>query len=284
MGRFSAPGISGQGSRQGSSPRSELPGPLPVPQEGLDGITKRLGMARSRGCRRAINEVVLLLLPPNTFGSKQRAVLTRDLRRQLVMGMGGARVILETERLILREWTLEDAPAAFAIYGDPEVMRYIGATGSPDANVEQTRAGLERAIARYPERPGFGFWAAVERTGGAIVGAGLLKHLDGGPEVEVGYHFARRVWGQGYATELARALVAYGFDRLELNRIVGVAYPANRASCRVLEKAGLTYEGRRRYFGQDLEYYIIERSAPASGDVLSDRDEARLSPGQPSVQ
>ena len=147
-----------------------------------------------------------------------------------------------------------------------------------------TRAGLERAIARYPERPGFGFWAAVERTSGDIVGAGLLKQLESGPEVEVGYHFARRVWGQGYATELARALIAYGFDRLDLNRIVGVAYPANRGSCRVLEKAGLTYQGRRRFYGQDLEYYVIDRDILASGDVSSRRDEAEINPGQSSVQ
>ncbi|MDP9472557.1 MAG: GNAT family N-acetyltransferase [Chloroflexota bacterium] len=173
-------------------------------------------------------------------------------------------MILETERLILREWTPEDAPVAFAIYGDPAVMRYIRADGRPDPDVAHTHAGLQRAIARYPQRPGFGFWAAVERTGGEVVGAGLLKDLDGGPEVEVGYHLARRVWGRGYATELARALVAYGFGRLGLNRIVGVAYPENRASCRVLEKAGLVYLGRRRYYGQDLEYYAIEHDGAAA--------------------
>ncbi|MDP9367172.1 MAG: GNAT family N-acetyltransferase [Chloroflexota bacterium] len=176
------------------------------------------------------------------------------------------RVILETERLILREWTPEDAPAAFAIYGDPAVMRYIGAMGTPDPDVDHTRAGLERAIARYRQRPGFGFWAAVERASGEVVGAGLLVPLEGGPEVEVGYHLARWVWGRGYATELARALVAYGFDHLGLHRIVGVAYPANRASCRVLEKAGLIHQGRRRYYGQDLEYYVIERVQADAGE------------------
>lgn len=69
-----------------------------------------------------------------------------------------------------------------------------------------------------------------------------------------------RVWGQGYATEIARALVGYGFDLLDLDRIVGVSYPENRASCRVLEKAGLIYQGRRHAYGQDLEYYTIERN------------------------
>ncbi len=182
------------------------------------------------------------------------------------MGLRGVRVILETERLILREWTPEDAHAAFAIYGDPAVMRYIGAEGRADPDVTHTRAGLDRAIARYPQRPGLGFWAAVERDSGEVVGAGLLVPLEGGPEVEVGYHLVRRVWGRGYATELARALVAYGFDRLGLHRIVGVAYPANRASCRVLEKAGLIHQGRRRYYGQDLEYYVIERVEADASD------------------
>ena len=173
--------------------------------------------------------------------------------------------ILETDRLILREWTTDDAEAAFAIYRDPEVTRYLGNSGAPDPDVGYRREWLGRIAARYPEWGGYGLWAAVEKASGEVIGCGELVPLEGGPEVEVGYHLRRDRWGMGYATELAMALVAYGFARLGLERIVAVAYPENVASHRVLLKAGLTHHGRRHTFGHDLEYFSIERGPGGQG-------------------
>ena len=168
-------------------------------------------------------------------------------------------MILETERLRLRPWTLddEDIAAAFRIYGDPAVMNPMGQ--APDASPEVTRAGMARVVGRYAEWPGMGFWAVEEGSSGEVVGSAGIKPLDGGPEIEVGYHLRRDAWGHGYATELARSLVAYGFDRLGLVRIVGVAHPDNFASRRVLEKTGLIHRGTRFYYGLDLAYYAIEQ-------------------------
>lgn len=175
------------------------------------------------------------------------------------------KVIFETERLIAREWTIEDADAAFAIYRDPEVTRYLGGTGQPDPDVAYRRARLERFIKLYDELPGYGLWALVERESGALVGAAELLPLDGGPEVEIGYHLGRPWWGKGYATELARALVAYAFGQLGLTRLVGVTYPENIASQRVLLKAGLTHAGRKHVYGHDMEYFVIEGAQGALG-------------------
>ena len=167
--------------------------------------------------------------------------------------------ILETDRLVLRPWTLDDAEAAFAILGDPEVTRYLGEDGKPFPDLAYARAWLERIEARYAAWGRFGNWAALERATGEIVGGGGLIELDDGPDVEVFYHFRADRWGLGYATELTRALIGYAFDRLDLPRVVGVAYPANTASHRVMQKAGMTHEGRREAYGTDMEFFIIDR-------------------------
>jgi [ribosomal protein S5]-alanine N-acetyltransferase len=165
-------------------------------------------------------------------------------------------VIFETDRLIVRRWTLADAEAAFAIYGDPEVWRSMGG-GPGHADVAHSRERLGEIVASYDRRPGFGLWAIVERATGEIVGTVLLVPLDGGPEIEVGYHLARSAWGRGIATEAARGAIRYGFETIGLARIVGVVHPANRASRRVLEKCGLVDDGRGTYYGWDLERLAI---------------------------
>ena len=172
--------------------------------------------------------------------------------------------ILETDRLLVREWTTDDAEAAFEIYGDPEVTRYLGGTGAPDPDVAYRRERLARIVSLYPEWNGLGLWAVVEKATGELIGCGELLPLDGGPEIEVGYHLRRDRWARGYATELTKALLVYGFERMELERIVAVAYPENTASHRVLLKAGLTHHGRQHAYGHDMEYFAIDRPATNS--------------------
>jgi len=85
---------------------------------------------------------------------------------------------------------------------------------------------------------------------------------EGGPailEIEVGYHLARAFWGRGYATEAARACVRFGFEQLNLERIVAVVQPANVASRRVLEKCGLTYTGMGYYYKAECKVYAAVR-------------------------
>ncbi len=175
-------------------------------------------------------------------------------------------IVLETDRLILREWTAGDAEEAFAYTSDPEVMRYLGATGEAHPDIAFTRASLERTAAHYPTWNGYGNWAAIEKSTGAVIGGGGLLELENGPDVEVFYHFRRDRWGMGYATELTKALINYGFERLNLPRAVGVAFPANTASHKVMLKAGMTHEGLRYVYEHDLELFVIERPTVAGTD------------------
>jgi ribosomal-protein-alanine N-acetyltransferase len=163
---------------------------------------------------------------------------------------------LETDRLIIRDWRLEDCDTAFSIYGDPEVMRFVG-TGQAYESLDQTRVSLRRIIARDTDKP-LGFWAVEDKASGELVGGGLLKYLPDHSEVEVGYHLGKKWWGKGLATEIACALVKYGFESQGLKKIVGVTYPENVASRKVLEKAGLTHVGTSTYVDIPVELYVIE--------------------------
>ena len=170
------------------------------------------------------------------------------------------KLVFETERLTVREYTVDDAPAAFEIYRDPEVWRYL-AGGDPYVSVEQARERLEQRVQRYQERAPYGLWAVVVRDTRQLIGSVLLFPLENGSEVEVGYHFGRFAWGNGYATEVTRGAIRYGFDVLDLPSLCGVVFPENVASRRVLEKAGMTYRGLRSVFGfESVMYYTIDRA------------------------
>ena len=164
------------------------------------------------------------------------------------------KALLTTERLALREFQPRDAENLYRLNRDPRVMRYIG-----DGSVG-TRASASAAISRttrqYRDYPGLGAWPAEERATGAFVGWFCLKYIPATIEVEVGYRLLPRVWGRGFATEGARAIVRYGFDVLGLYRIVGLTHPDNLASQRVLCKAGLREAGWGRYYDRDLRLFV----------------------------
>jgi [ribosomal protein S5]-alanine N-acetyltransferase len=167
---------------------------------------------------------------------------------------------LLTEHLELREPRMSDAPALFHdVYGDPEVMRWVA--GGPLADLASTREAL--ATFRAHQRAhGFTWWTVVERATGRVVGdAGLFSYAGTGPEVEVGYTFARDAWGKGYATEAAVASLEAAFGPLALARVLAVVRPENGASQRVLEKAGMRRDGRTDYRGAEYVRYLVERDA-----------------------
>jgi RimJ/RimL family protein N-acetyltransferase len=106
-----------------------------------------------------------------------------------------------------------------------------------------TAAYLETNLKHWTDH-GFGMWMLREASTAAVVGRAILRHLDveGVDEIEVGYGFMPEYWGRGLATEVARACVRIGFDRLGLSSMVAITTPANLASQRVMTKAGLLYE------------------------------------------
>lgn len=165
--------------------------------------------------------------------------------------------ITETERLILRAWAFEDADALFEICRDAEVMRHIG-TRQPYRRVDEAKAFLDWAVA-YQNENGFCRWAVVEKQTGKIIGScgfARRKRVD----IELGYLFARRVWGNGYATEAARACLEYGFAALDFRRVIALTDIDHAASQKVLEKIGFRRRGIERYEDDEDMVYEIVRS------------------------
>ena len=167
--------------------------------------------------------------------------------------------VFESERLGARRWDANDAAAAFAIYSDPRVTRYIG-DGSPRATLEAQRESLARTIARCEALGGtMGAFALVEKATGALLGMVALQPLPGSPELEVGWHLAHAAWGKGYATEAGRAALAYAREALGATRVLAVVQPPNEASLKVARRLGMAHEGRTdRFYGRSLELFSIE--------------------------
>lgn len=170
---------------------------------------------------------------------------------------------LTTARLNLREWRVDDAVAAFEIYGDPEVVRFFG-KGWPISDVAAQQHWLAERIERHrgPGFEGLGAWAVVEGSTQEVVGTLLLVPIPPArDEIEIGWHLARRFWGKGYASEAARTVLRYGFTDLGLRRICAVMDPMNIRSSGVARRIGMEWVGRTRqyYDGEELDLFAVER-------------------------
>lgn len=167
-----------------------------------------------------------------------------------------SKVILETERLILREITADDFDDLLEIWSDQEAMRFFPRTLDRQAMVEW----IERNQKRY-EQYGHGLWAVVPKDGQKFAGdCGLIvQEVDGIEELEVGYHFNKNYWGRGFATEAARGCIDYAFNRLCRRRIISMIRPENIPSRRVSERNGLKIEKEVFWRGFQHYVYAIER-------------------------
>jgi RimJ/RimL family protein N-acetyltransferase len=166
------------------------------------------------------------------------------------------KVVLETERLILREMTADDVDDLALILSDPETMRYY----PQPLDRRGVEEWIERNLERY-ERYGYGKWAVILKSERKLVGdCGLaVQEVDGVEELEVGYLFNKNYWGRGLATEAARGCMEYAFGQLGRRRIISMIRPENLPSRRVAERNGLTIE--KEAFWKDYRHYIyaIER-------------------------
>jgi ribosomal-protein-alanine N-acetyltransferase len=168
--------------------------------------------------------------------------------------------ILETDRLILRPLTMDDLDDLAALYRDPEIRRYF-----PEGVIsyEETKEELEWQIENNYAKYGYGLWATIHKETGKFIGrCGLLPwHLDGSEtlEVEVAYLLAKEFWGQGLGTEVARAILNYGFETLRLTRMICMTDPDNRASRNVAVKMGMTLEREEVIEGYPTTLYAIGR-------------------------
>jgi ribosomal-protein-alanine N-acetyltransferase len=149
-------------------------------------------------------------------------------------------VIIETDRLLLRNFTIEDAPLIYNLNLDPEVIRY---TLDPIRDIEHGREVLEKTILPQYALYNHGRWAVITKSGNEFIGWCGLKARPEQNEIDLGYRFIKSAWGKGYATEAAWACIQYGFEKLNFHRIIGRAMPQNTGSIRVLEKCGMVFIG-----------------------------------------
>jgi RimJ/RimL family protein N-acetyltransferase len=163
--------------------------------------------------------------------------------------------MIETERLHLRPFTIDDADCIYRLNLDPGVIKM---TGDIPFESVQDATNFLRAYDHY-RKYGFGRWAVINRKDGEFVGWCGLKYTPEHDEVDVGFRFFRSAWNQGFATESARACVRHGFDKLNLPRVVGRAMKENIASVRVLEKIGMRFLDTFDFDGHDGVIYCIER-------------------------
>lgn len=171
-------------------------------------------------------------------------------------------VRLRTARLEIRPLEQTDADAWIAMVSDPEVRRFL--PPGPDPTMETFERAVESRRAMEREL-GYAMWAVEDRTTGTFIGQCGIRPAksvdkDAGSEIDLAYHFARDSWKKGYGTEAAIAVLAHGLGPVGLDSIMAVALPENVGSWRVMEKAGMRYQGPADYYGmKGLKKYVADR-------------------------
>ena len=165
---------------------------------------------------------------------------------------------LETERLVLRPYELDDLDELAPILGDPETMQYYPAPFTR----EKSQEWIEANLGRYAS-DGFGLWAIESKDTGEFLGncGPVRRVVDGEQEVEVGWHVKRSHWRRGIATEAARACCAYAFEELGLGRLISLIRGVNVPSRGVAENLGMTIEKEIVYAGTPHYVYVLPRPA-----------------------
>ena len=159
--------------------------------------------------------------------------------------------MLQTDRLILRQWTDNDKDLFFKLHSDPEVMEYFPAKFS-----KQESDAMFAKVNSLTSNRGWGLWACEIKSSGDFIGyIGLHKPelgLPFEPCVEVGWLLAREYWGQGFATEAAKACVEYGFNSLNLAEIVSFTSVKNHRSIAVMKRIGMV-DTKQNFFHPKVE-------------------------------
>jgi [ribosomal protein S5]-alanine N-acetyltransferase len=167
-------------------------------------------------------------------------------------------IIFETEHLLFRPLMGTDLDDLVTLYGDPEVMRFLGGPRNPD-EVEQVLQGYIREYQMY----GHAFFAIIRKDDEQFIGhCGLLdQEVEDRPEIELGFVLARSYWQHGLAVEGIAALKDYGFQQQGLTRIISLIPPENTASIHIAEKIGMRYERDVDQWGQHFHLYAVNKAS-----------------------
>ena len=167
--------------------------------------------------------------------------------------------VIDTGRLILRRFTLDDVPALYQLCSRPEIIRYAQST--PLASIEEAREFMQAAPFRDYATYGYGRFACVWKESGAVIGFSGLKYVPEIADTELGYRFFPEFWGLGLATEAGRASIDFARSDLGLKRLVAMVHPDNVASASVLAKLGFAVEKQLRYSGlNDIDVNLFARA------------------------
>lgn len=165
------------------------------------------------------------------------------------------KVVIETERFVLRELVLEDAPIFYSLNLDPEVTRYTGDTAFN--SISEAWDFLDNY--KDYELHGFGRWIIEDKTtGGAWGWCGLKKRESG--EIDMGYRLFQNKWGKGCASECGKACVKYAFEELGLEELIAEAVEENAASFRVMERIGFRFSHHGNDHGFKTQVYTLNKS------------------------
>ena len=180
---------------------------------------------------------------------------------------------ITTERLVIRAWRFDDADRFFDIYRRPEVVSWMGV--EPMQERREAIEMIERNRARLEQDPRFGSWAAVDRASGVPVGGVILKPLpDGQGEVEIGWQLHPDSWGNGFASEAARAVLERGFAD-GLPEVWAVTYLDNRRSAAVCRRIGMQLLGITHRWYHEPSLMFWKGSTPGQ--------QPSLGPDQPAA-
>jgi len=165
--------------------------------------------------------------------------------------------MIETERLLHRQFTFDDLAKLIELRSEDEVIKYLG--GRTLQNPEAIEKRLQFYIDCY-EKYGFGMCAMIWKESGEMIGWSGIQPLDNSPEIEVGYGMIKEFWGRGIGFETAQAWLNFGFREKNLERIVAVASPENTGSWRIMEKCGMTREKIAAHYNMECVFYGISKS------------------------
>ncbi|MGF1427196.1 GNAT family N-acetyltransferase [Kitasatospora sp. LaBMicrA B282] len=174
---------------------------------------------------------------------------------------------LTTDRLIIRDWTIEDAEDALAIYGTHDVARWLTPAMEQVGDLAAMRSVLQAWAETQPNLPPpRGRWAVQRKTDGKVVGGlgiRLLPPYDS--DLEMSWQLAPEAWGQGYGTEAAHALAAWAFTQ-EADELFAVARPGNTRAVAMARRLGMEWVGETtKYYGLSLQVYRLRRSDLGGG-------------------
>lgn len=167
--------------------------------------------------------------------------------------------IIETKRLILRKFNIHDYEAVFEFGSNKKVQKYTG--DKMIESLEEAKIIIKNVWYKDYKKYGYGRWAVIYKPENKIIGFAGLKYLPEFNETDIGFRFLPEYWGKGLATEASKEIIKYGFEKLHLDKIIGIAVAENIGSCKVLEKIGLKFYKIDEYDGDGKEYnwYKIEK-------------------------